>query len=201
MAHYLHQSFAECLTLFFTSFLNENVTIVMAAVFTEQHKLSMPLAFGSLYGGVVTGDVLIYLLGRVARRVAVLRRCLANETLQQAQIRLRKNRVAAIACCRVVPGLLFSTFTACGWFGIPFLRFFVPAIITSTLYTALLLLLVVKFGHIVVTVLGHCGWCLLLFCALLFALHSVLRLCCHCIKTRISTPAATAPLPESTHIL
>lgn len=199
MAHFFYQSVVECVTLFFTSFLNENVAIVMAAVFIHQHKLPLFVAFGSLYGGVVTGDVLIYLLGRAARRATALRRFLANDKLQQAQIRVQKNRIVAIAFCRVIPGLLFSTFTACGWFGITFVQFFVPALITSSLYTALMLLLVIKFGNMVVRLVGNLGWYLLLAVALLLALRSFLRICFHGAAARKSTPAPVVQLPEGTH--
>lgn len=159
----------------FRPFLHEDVAIIMAAAFIHQCKLPIFQAFGSVYAGVIVSDVSIYWLGRAARCAPRLRRFLNNEKLQKAQTWLKKNRVFAIGLCHVLPGLLFSTFAACGWFGMTFLQFFVPAFVTSLVYTVLLLLLVLKFGALMH--LGSWGWFrLLLFTvAVLFVLSRLIK--------------------------
>ncbi len=173
--HYFHGPLLKCVTLFFAPFLHEDVAIVMAAGFIHQFKLPILLAFGSLYAGVIVSDVAIYWIGRAARCAPKLRRFLENDKLQIAQTRLKENRVFAIGLCHILPGLLFSTFAACGWFGMSFMDFFMPAFLTSLVYTTLLLVLVLNFGTIIAQRVGSWGWLLLLCAAVLFALSSSLK--------------------------
>ena len=163
----------EYLALFFAPFLHEDVAIVMAATFIHGLGLQPGLAFASLYAGVVVSDLLIYMLGRAAHRWLSLRRFLKEDKLQRAERRLRDNRVLAIGLCRLVPGLLFSTFFACGWFGIPFLEFAIPAVITSAVWTGVLLLLVLKFGATIAVRAGDWGWFLASGLVLVFGLGYV----------------------------
>jgi len=178
MMHHFQQWLVECVTLFWMPFLHEDVAIVTAATFIHELGLPITLAFGSLYAGVVVSDLLIFFLGRMARKSQRLLKYLDSMKLQQAQIRLKENRILAIACCRLLPGVLFPTFAACGWFGISFLDFFVPAMITSATYTGVVLLLVLKFGDIIMTTLGQWGrwaWYLLLAIVLIAALSGVFK--------------------------
>ena len=91
--------------------------------------------------------------------------------MERARARLEDNRVLAIALCRLVPGLLFSTFAGCGWLGIPFLQFLVPAVITSAVYTGLMLFLVLHFGAAIFNV-GHLGWSIASGLLLVFTLEA-----------------------------
>ena len=170
-----HHRALQCAALFFAPFLHEDVAVVMAATFIHELGLHPAVAFGSLYAGVVASDLLIYALGRGARRWLSLRRFVSDEKLRRAQRRLQKNRVLAIALCRLVPGLLFSTFVACGWFGIPFLSFLGPALATSAIYTGILLLLVLKFGGAIVSKVGNWGWFLAIGLLLVFGLGLLAR--------------------------
>lgn len=132
--------------LFFGPFLNEDVAAAMAAVLIHEYDVPVAFAFATLYAGVFTSDILIFALGRLARRAVSLRRFLSADQLGRAERRLRDHRVTAIALCRLVPGLLFSTFFACGFLGVPFLEFLIPAVITSVLWTGVLLFVVLRFG-------------------------------------------------------
>lgn len=161
--------------LFLAPFLHEDVAVVMAATFLHERTLPFGLAAGALYAGVVASDMLIYALGRVARRWTGLRRFVREDKMRRAERRLRENRVLAIGLCRLVPGLLFSTFVACGWFGVPFLEFAVPALVTSAVYTAIMLLLVLKFGAAILGQVGHWGWFVLIGFVVVFAMGFVAR--------------------------
>lgn len=165
----------EYVALFFAPFLHEDVAVVMAATFIHGLELNPMLAFTALYAGVVLSDLLIYTLGRTAHRWLSLRRFLKEDKLRRAEGRLRDNRLVAIGLCRLVPGLLFSTFFACGWFGIPFLEFAVPAMITSALWTGLMLMLVLKFGATIAARAGDWGWFLASGLVLVFGLGVVFR--------------------------
>ena len=177
-------------TLFFTPFLHEDVAVVLAATFIHELTLRPAAAFGALYAGVVASDLLIYALGRGARRWVPLRRFVKEDRLERAGRRLQENRFVAIALCRLVPGLLFSTFVACGWFGIPFVQFVVPAVITSALYTAVMLMLVLKFGGTIFTHVGNWGWFVACGLALVFSLGYLARKALHGLVDREDAAAA-----------
>jgi membrane protein DedA with SNARE-associated domain len=132
--------------LFLGPFVHEDVAAAMAAAFIHEYDMPVAGAFATLYAGVFVSDILIFVLGRLARRAVSLRRFLSPDKLEKAERRLRDHRVTAIALCRLVPGLLFSTFFACGFLGVPFIEFIIPAVITSLTWTAVLLFVVLRFG-------------------------------------------------------
>mgnify|MGYP003347142796 CR=1 FL=1 len=136
---WLHTQAASYASLVLTPFLHEDVAVVVAASYIEGRVLSATQAFSALYLGVVASDLAIFALGRLARTWTPVRRFMPETRVEEARRRLQRNRVLAIASCRLVPGLLFATFSACGFLGIGFLEFLVPALVTSALYTALLL--------------------------------------------------------------
>lgn len=150
----------QSLTLFLAPFLHEDVALVMAATFVHRFQLPALQALGALYAGVVASDAAVFGVGRAARRLPVLRRLVPLAGLEEARARLERNRVWAIAVSRLVPGLLFTTFTACGWLGMRFRDFMRPALVTSAVYTAVLFVLVLVFGEVALHWAGTLGWLL-----------------------------------------
>jgi membrane protein DedA with SNARE-associated domain len=59
---------------------------------------------------------------------------------------------------RMVPGILFPTFIACGLTSLSFSRFASLSIITSAAYAVLWLTILVTFGHAAGPSLGHWTW-------------------------------------------
>lgn len=163
------------IALFVAPFLHEDVAVVMAATMMHERVVPFGVAVGALYGGVVASDVSLFMLGRLARQWAWLRRFVHEDAMTRVQKRLRRNRVFAIGVARLVPGMLFSTLVACGWFAVPFAEFFLPALVTSALYTAVMLLLVFKFGGAILGQVGAWGWYVLLGLALVVAISLVQR--------------------------
>ncbi len=163
------------IALFVAPFLHEDVAVVMAATMMHEHMVPFGVAVGALYGGVVASDISLFMLGRLARQWAWLRRFVKEDAMARMQKRLRRNRVFAIGVARLVPGMLFSTLVACGWFGVPFAEFILPALITSALYTAVMVFLVFKFGGAILGQVGAWGWYVLIGMALVVAISLIER--------------------------
>lgn len=179
----------ECLTLFGTTFAHEDVAIVAAGFFIVEHGLRPALALGSVYGGMVASDWAIYGLGRVARSNPALRRWAVGGRVAEAKSWVDRNLVGLIAMCRVVPGLLFPSFVACGWFGVPFRRFAALTMLVAAVYAPLMLLIVMKIGESAVRHLGVWAWGLLVVIALSMSLRSALR------RRRAAGSGGSSPAP------
>ena len=73
----------------------------------------------------------------------------------QLHRQLKRNLFEIVALCRVVPGVVFVAFVACGWRRVPLARFTVASLVVSALYLPLMLCIVVFFGD---TLDGRVGW-------------------------------------------
>jgi membrane protein DedA with SNARE-associated domain len=160
--------FLQCLTIFFSTFLHEDAGIIAAGLFVVEHGLGFPTALLSLYAGIFTGDMLIFGLGRGARRIPWIRRFILHAPVERAKDWLNRNLIASVAVCRVVPGLLFPTFAACGLFGLSFRRFFATTVITAAVYTPVMLFLAIACKKTVFARLGYGGWAIMLAAVVAF---------------------------------
>ena len=59
--------FDHCITIFFMTFLHEDLAILAAAFSRVEHNMPLLWAYLSVYSGIICGDILIYGLGRLAQ--------------------------------------------------------------------------------------------------------------------------------------
>ncbi len=160
-----------CILLFMFTFVQEDAAIVAASFSNVEYGLPISLAYTSIYLGIVTGDLFIYGLGRVAQRNDWLRSKVIGPKVDQVKIWLEKNFVWAVAMCRITPSLLFPTFVAIGWFRMPVKRFFVISLLSSAIYTPIVFFLVKLLGEMVLYRLGYWAWGILFVTVMLFPLR------------------------------
>jgi hypothetical protein len=83
---------------------------------------------------------------------------------------LKRNVSGLVALCRVVPGVVFVAFVACGWTRVSLARFTAASLIVSAFYLPLMLYLVIVFGDALDDHLGLWAWPMLVaFAATNFA--------------------------------
>src|SRR5216683_2359509 len=70
--------------------------------------------------------------------------------------------VGLVALCRVVPGVVFIAFVACGWSRVPLARFTVASLVVSALYLPLMLCIAVFFADALDGRVGFWTWPFLL---------------------------------------
>lgn len=155
---FYHTWLWHCVALFFLTFVQEDAAIVAASFATVEYGLPMSLAFSSVYLGIITGDLFIYGLGRVAQRSNWLRSKVIGPKVDQVKVWLEKNFVWAVAVCRVTPTLLFPTYIAIGWFRMPVKRFLLVTLITSAIYTPIVFAIVTLLGDAILYKLGFWAW-------------------------------------------
>ncbi len=108
-----------------------------------------------LFGAIIASDVCIYGVGVLVRRNDWARaRFLRNEAAVQSSTWLESHLTHAVVLSRLVPGVLFPTFVACGGFGVSFKRFVLTTLSISAVYTPLALY---TLSHLGIGALSNVG--------------------------------------------
>jgi membrane protein DedA with SNARE-associated domain len=152
---------AQLLSLLVLPFAHEDLAIILGAYLISQEMLLALLVGASIYGGMVASDFALYGLGAGARRLPWLR-SYADRRVRRFSETLKRNIFGLVALCRVVPGLVFVAFVACGWARVPLSRFTLASLVVSALYLPLTLYLAIVFGGALDRQIGWLAWPLLL---------------------------------------
>jgi membrane protein DedA with SNARE-associated domain len=148
--------------LFLVPFLHEDIAIIAAALLVAQHRLSYQLAFACIFLGMVARDLLLYGLGTLARHNALARRYLIRPRVQQLGDWLGGKMLWVIFVGRVVPGLMFPTYIAIGWFNLSFKRFLLGTTVLSLAYLPAVFAIVYVLGTAAFSRLGNWTWVIVL---------------------------------------
>ncbi len=148
--------------LFLIPFIHEDIAIVAAALLIAQQRLSIQLAFPSLFCGMVARDFFLYGLGAAARRNATARRFLIRPRVQLLSEWLGGNMLWVIFVGRVMPGLMFPTYIAFGWFNLSFKRYALVTTGLSVLYLPIVFGLAYGLGRAAVDRVGSWAWLIVL---------------------------------------
>jgi hypothetical protein len=124
----------------------------------------MPVGLVALciYGGMVASDFVLYGIGAGARRLPWLARLAVDDRVRDFGDVLKRNLFGLVALCRVVPGVVFIAFIACGWSRVPLARFSAASLLVSALYLPLMLCIAVFFGDALDGRMGLWTWPLLI---------------------------------------
>jgi membrane protein DedA with SNARE-associated domain len=138
---------AQFLSLLFLPFAHEDLAIILGAYIVVNNIMPVGLVALCIYGGMVASDFALYGIGAGARHLPWLTRLAVDDRVRAFADTLKRNLFGVVALCRVVPGVVFIAFVACGWTRVPLARFTVATLVTSALYLPLMLCIVVFFGE------------------------------------------------------
>ena len=161
--------------IFFMTFLHEDAAILAAAFLRVEQGMPLSFAYGSIFLGIISGDLIIYGLGHFAQKNAWLRSKLIGPKVERIKLWLETHLVRVLLLCRITPGLLFPTYVACGWFKIPFSRFAFITIVSGVIYSSIVLTVIILFGDLVLIHLNYWAWLLLLAVMVGFGIWSALK--------------------------
>lgn len=147
----------EALILLLMPFFREDVAIVVAGLMIAEQRMPTALAAGSVYAGIVASDFALFGLGRLARRSGALRRFLLRPRIEKAVSWLRSNVVTAMIVARIVPGVISPVYIGCGLTGVRVALFGAVTLLTSAVYTGVLLVIVVEVGETALSGMGYWG--------------------------------------------
>lgn len=154
--------FAKVASLLVLPFAHEDLAIVLGGYIIVNDIMPATVVALSLYGGIVASDFALYGLGAAARFLPFLNRYAIDGRVIRFGEGLKRNVFGLVALCRVVPGVVFVAFVACGWAKVSFLRFSAASLVVSALYLPLMLCLVIVFGDALNEHVGLWAWPVLL---------------------------------------
>lgn len=156
-------AFARFTSLLILPFAHEDLAIILGGYLIVNNVMPVSMVAVSIYIGMVASDFALYGLGAAARRVPWLSRYAVDDRVRQFSDTLQRNVFGVVALSRVVPGVVFVAFVACGWTGVSLSRFAAASLIVSAIYLPLVLYLVIEFGAVLNEWIGVWAWPLLFF--------------------------------------
>jgi membrane protein DedA with SNARE-associated domain len=153
--------FTKITSLMVLPFAHEDLAIILGGYIIANNLMPTSLVVASIYGGIVASDFALYGIGAAARYVPWLSRYAVDGRVRRVSDTLKRNVFGLVALCRVVPGVVFVAFVACGWARVSFIRFAAASLLVSALYLPLMLYLVIMFGDALDDRIGLWAWPLL----------------------------------------
>jgi membrane protein DedA with SNARE-associated domain len=140
------------------TFILEDAATLLAAMQVASGALSLELALGALYAGIVLGDLGLYGLGWLSgtnnwakRLVPANRRDLGHEWVKQRVFPI-------VVVSRFIPGLRLPTYTTLGFLHAPLLQFAAAAIAATVVWTSGLFFVSLRLGVLMMHYLGVWRW-------------------------------------------
>jgi len=152
---------AKLASLLVLPFAHEDLAIIAGAYIIVNDLLPTSLVTLSIYGGIVASDFALYGIGAGARRLPWLNRFAIDDRVRHFGDALKRNIFGLVVLCRLVPGVVFVAFVACGWARVSLARFTIASLLVSALYLPLMLYLVIVFGEALDEYAGLWTWPLL----------------------------------------
>ncbi len=150
--------FTKVTSLLMLPFAHEDLAIILGGYIIVNDLMPASVVALSIYGGIVASDLALYGLGYAARYVPWLSRYAVDHRVQRFGNTLKHNVFGLVAVCRVVPGIVFVAFVACGWARVSLWRFIAASLIVSAIYLPLMLYLVIVFGDALDDSVGFWAW-------------------------------------------
>ncbi len=151
----------KIMSLIVMPFAHEDLAIILGGYLIVNKLMPTTWVVLSIYGGIVASDFVLYGIGAAARYVPWLSRFAVDGRVRRVGDTLKRNVFGLVALCRVVPGIVFVAFVACGWARVSLWRFAAASLIVSALYLPLMLYLVIVFGDALDERIGLWAWPLL----------------------------------------
>jgi membrane protein DedA with SNARE-associated domain len=153
-----HSPLLQAVTIVLATFVLEDAATVMAAMQAEQGDISVGVALGSLFVGIVLGDLGLYGLGRLSAHVPRIARLLPPHRKEAISAWLKGRVFKVVLVSRFLPGLRLPTYTTCGFLGADLRQFTLAAVVATTCWTSLLFGVSLKVGQFLMDHFGAWRW-------------------------------------------
>jgi membrane protein DedA with SNARE-associated domain len=150
--------FTNIISLIALPFAHEDLAIVLGGYIVVNKLMPVGVVVACIYVGMVVSDFALYGVGAGARHLPWLRQFAVDSNVHRFSDLLKRNVFALVTLCRIVPGIVFVAFVACGWTRVPFSRFVVASIVVSAFYLPVTLYLVITFGDALDDHAGIWAW-------------------------------------------
>ncbi len=153
-----HSAALQAAIIILGTFVLEDAATVLAAMQAATGAVSLPLALGSLYAGIVLGDLGLYGLGAVSGRFRLLSRWIPPARKREGREWLGDRVFQVVFISRFIPGARLPTYTACGFLHASLRRFALAAIVATLIWTSMLFGVSLKIGALLMQYLGAWRW-------------------------------------------
>ncbi len=158
----------QVLSVIGATFILEDAATVVTAMQVQAGAISLEIGLGSLYAGIILGDLGLYGMGRLAAFVPWLERFIPRRRRDIGRDWLNGRLARVILVSRFLPGLRLPTYTTCGFLRTSFMIFAATAIVATLIWTSLLFSISMKLGHYIIAYLGAWRWAgIAVFCIVL----------------------------------
>ena len=158
LAAALRHPVLQALSIIGGTFILEDAATVITAIEVQAGSIPIEIGLGSLYAGIILGDLGLYGLGRLAAVVPWMERFIPHRRRDMGRDWLNGRLARVIFISRFLPGLRLPTYTTCGFLRTSFLIFAMAAIVATLIWTSLLFTISLKIGHYLVAYLGVWHW-------------------------------------------
>jgi len=148
----------QILAIILGTFILEDATTIAAAVLVADGDLALGTALTGLYSGVILGDLGLYTLGRIAGSHPRSELLVKHRRLAPFRQWLESQLMLTVFAVRFVPGLRLPTYTASGFFRMPFGKFALTVVLATTIWTSILFFASYMFGALTARTLGVWRW-------------------------------------------
>ncbi len=136
----------------------EDPTVVLVGVLASDGAISVPLALGSLYAGVILGDIIFFSIGRYASTHPRFARYVDHDYVVPVRAWLETRYALTLFSARFIPGSRLPTYAASGFIGKSFSTFLATVVLATALWTTFLFALCYWFGSITAEWLQRERW-------------------------------------------
>jgi membrane protein DedA with SNARE-associated domain len=154
----VHHPALQAVAIVFATFILEDAATVIAAMQAQSGALSVPLAVGSLYVGIVLGDLGLYGLGRLAAMVPLVQRLLPPRRTEVVRAWLDGKVFRVVLISRFLPGVRLPTYTTCGYLRADLRQFALAAVLATLVWTSGLFAVSFHIGSVLMAHFGAWRW-------------------------------------------
>lgn len=153
-----HSPLFQALAIVLATFVLEDAATVLAAMRAAEGDISVGLALGSLFVGIVLGDLGLYGLGWLSARVKWIARLLPPQRKEAITAWLQGRVFKVVFVSRFLPGLRLPTYTTCGFLGANLRQFTLAAVVATMCWTSLLFGVSMRVGKFLMDHFGAWRW-------------------------------------------
>jgi membrane protein DedA with SNARE-associated domain len=164
----------QAATIIIGTFILEDAATILAAMQVATGGVSLPVALGALYAGIILGDLGLYGLGRLSATRSWAKRLVPPRRQDIGQEWVRSRVIPLVLVSRFIPGLRLPTYTTLGFLKAPLQKFIIAAIAATLVWTSGLFFVSVKLGVLLMQYLGIWRWAgLAVFCFILICIGRI----------------------------
>ncbi len=158
----------QAATIILGTFILEDAATLLAAMAVAGGSITLLIALGALYTGIVLGDLGLYGLGSLSASNAWARRLVGKRRRDIGREWVAPRVIPLVLVSRFIPGLRLPTYTTLGFLHASLPRFAAAAIGATLVWTSLLFYISLRLGVLMMHYLGIWRWAgLAVFCILL----------------------------------